>query len=144
MTYEQWLEIIQKIKNTTTNNDLLVKLQHEEISQSFNELLVPKLEELIYLKFANATNKLKNNIDEIFSDMNILDYYLVVFRQEMKFIMNLIKLKQIPSEDKVLLTYKIVDGTRNVYDILIKEANKSDPSGVLGMIIKNNRINWSE
>lgn len=144
MKYEEWLETIEKIKKTNVNQVLLEKLENEELNPNINTMLIPKLEELIMIKFELAVNRIKSELELAFSDEEYLDYILVSFKKEINYIMELVKLKQIPSDKKVLLTYKIVEGARSTYDALAKEADLMDPTGVLGMTIKNNRIKWSE
>lgn len=144
MSYEEWLIIIDRIKKNNVNLELLNKINNEEINDNISEMLVPKLEELVICKFEKAVNKVKNELENAFNDENYLDYVLVSFRKEINYIMELIKIKQIPADKKVLLTYKIIDGTRLTYDALIKEADMIDPTGIFSMMIKNDRIKWSE
>ncbi len=144
MSYEEWLIIIDRIKKNNVNLELLNKINNEEINDNISEMLIPKLEELVICKFEKAVNKVKNELENAFNDENYLDYVLVSFRKEINYIMELIKIKQIPTDKKVLLTYKIIDGTRLTYDALIKEADMIDPTGIFSMMIKNDRIKWSE
>lgn len=144
MSYEEWLSTIEKIKRTKNNKNLLEKLKSEEINPNINELLLPKIEDLIVTKFTNAVNGIKNDLESAFSDENYLDYVLVNFKNDINYVMELIKLKQVPADRKVMLTYKVVEGIRETYDILLREAEKVDATGVLYMMIKNDRIKWSE
>lgn len=144
MTYEEWLRIIEDLKNNNTNYEKLEELKKAEININFNELLVPKLENLITTRFENAINKIISNLENIFTDVNYLDLVLVNFKKEIKFINELISLKQLPDSKKIDLFSSIKEGTDNIYQILEKEARQIDEIGIFTITINNNRINWSE
>ena len=91
-----------------------------------------------------AIARIINSLDIVFSDKNYLDLELLNFKKELKFLDELTRLKQIPDEIKIDLFNTLVNESNNVYNILEKEANKIDYTGVYGSIIRNNRIKWSE
>ena len=62
----------------------------------------------------------------------------------MNYLHELIKIKQIPNDIQSERIKKLKEDTNKVYDILIKEADKYDYTGVFSMTIKNNMIKWSE
>lgn len=144
MTYEEWLNIIEELKNNNTNYGKLEQLKKAELNTNINELLVPKLENLITTRFENAINKIISNLENIFTDVNYLDLVLVNFKKEIKFINELISLKQLPNDKKINLFSDIKEGTDNIYTILEKEAQQIDEIGIFAITINNNRINWSE
>ena len=144
MTYEQWLQIIEELNKTSTNKDLLEKLKNEEINPNINEMIHPKLSSAIKNRFTNSINKIINNLELIFTDKNYLDLKLLNFKKELNYLIELTKLKQIPDEIKLDLFSTIVSEGNNVYNILEREADKIDYTGVYSSIIRNNRIKWSE
>lgn len=144
MSYEEWLKKLVELERNTIRKDILEELRNEKVNPNFNSLLEPKLEELLKKKFSKAVNRVRNDLTSIFNDENYLDMVLVNFRKEIEYLLDLVKLPQISNDKKVLLTYKIVEGTREIYDKLIKEARIIDTTGILEMTIKNNRIKWSE
>lgn len=144
MTYEEWLESIEEINKTSINMTVLEKMKNAEINMNINEMLYPKLVSAIRNRFTNSINKIINSLDMVFSDKNYLDLELLNFKKELKFLDELTRLKQIPDEIKIDLFSTLVNESNNVYNILEKEANKIDYTGVYGSIIRNNRIKWSE
>lgn len=144
MTYEEWLESIEEINKTSINMTVLEKMKNAEINMNINEMLYPKLVSAIRNRFTNSINKIINSLDIVFSDKNYLDLELLNFKKELKFLDELTRLKQIPDEIKIDLFNTLVNESNNVYNILEKEANKIDYTGVYGSIIRNNRIKWSE
>ena len=119
---------------------LLEKLKNTEINPNINEMVYPKLVSAIKNRFTNSINKIINSLDIVFSDKNYLDLELLNFKKELKYLEELTKLKQIPDELKIDLYSTLVNESNNVYNILEKEADKIDYTGVYGSIIRNNRI----
>lgn len=144
MTYEEWLSIIEEISKSSINMTTLEKLKNTEINPNINEMVYPKLVSTIKNRFTNSINKIINSLDIVFSDKNYLDLELLNFKKELKYLEELTKLKQIPDELKIDLYSTLVNESNNVYNILEKEADKIDYTGVYGSIIRNNRIKWSE
>lgn len=144
MTYEEWLNIIESLKNTNTNKEILDKLKQEPLNENLMDILRPKLESLIITRYELSVNKIVKELELIFSDVNYLDLSLLNFKKEINYLLELIRIKQIPLDIQVNQTLKIKEDTEEVYKILIKEADKYDYTGVFSLTIKNNMIKWSE
>lgn len=144
MTYEEWLNVIESLKNTNTNKEILDKLKKEPLNNNLYDLLRPKLESLIIERYQLSVNKIVQNLESIFTDVNYLDLSLLNFKKEIKYLLDLIDINQMPLDIKVNQTLKIKEDTEEVYKILIKEADKIDYTGVFSLTIKNNMIKWSE
>lgn len=139
MTYETWLSNIETLTNSN-NVDILEQLLAEPANPNIAHLLEPKIEHLINIKLSNSVRKITRELNNIFLDPNYLDLTLVNFKKEIKFINRLCQLNVLYEDSKTRLAAKIKDETQKIYEILIKEADKVDPTGVLGMTIKNNQI----
>lgn len=144
MTYEEWLSTIDQLNTTNTNQDLLNKLKQEPVNNNLSSMIVPKLVTLINNRFELSVNKITKELEYIFTDINYLDLSLLNFKKEIKYLLELINLQHIPEDIKQTSTNKLKLDTNKVYDILIKEADKYDYTGVASMTIKNNMIKWSE
>ena len=144
MTYEEWLNTIELLTTTNTNQDLLNKLKQEPVNTNLSSMIVPKLNNLINNRFELSVNKIIKELEYIFTDINYLDLALLNFKKEIKYLLELINIPQIPQDLKTNNIEKIKTDTIKVYDILIKEADRNDYTGVASMTIKNNMIKWSE
>ena len=144
MTYEEWLSTIEQLNTTNTNQDLLNKLKQEPVNNNLSSMIVPKLVKLINNRFELSVNKIIKELEYIFTDINYLDLSLLNFKKEIKYLLELINLQHIPEDIKQASINKLKQDTNKVYDILIKEADKYDYTGVASMTIKNNMIKWSE
>lgn len=144
MNYEEWLNIIGTLKKGSTDKTLLEKMQNAEINENINNMLIPKLIELIKARFTISINKIINNLGEIFSDINYLDMTLVNFKKEINYIKELIELKQIPANQKIEISNEIIQGVNGTYKILNNEAINIDSKGTYAQIIEYNKIKWSD
>lgn len=144
MTYEEWLSTIEKLTSTNINQELLNKLKQEPINTNLKDLILPKLLKLIQNRFDLSVNKITNELEFLFNDVNYLDLSLLNYKKEMNYLLELIKINQIPQDIQLERIKKLKEDTEKVYNILIKEADRYDYTGVFSMTIKNNMIKWSE
>lgn len=144
MTYQSWLENIKLLEGRGINLQVLELLEQQEPNPVIEEMLTPKLEELITKRTNQSITAIIQNLEIIFSDINELDYNLVKFKKEIGFIIRLIKLKQIPYiiQNQILKQFKT--DINEVYKILKQEADIVDYTGSFSQIIKNNEYKWSE
>lgn len=144
MTYQQWLENIKLLEGRGINIQVLELLEQQEPNSVIEEMLTPKLEELITKRTNYSITEIIQNLEIIFSDINELDYNLVKFKKEIGFIIRLIKLKQIPYAIQSQILKKFKTDIDEVYKILKQEADMVDYTGSFSQIIKNNEYKWSE
>lgn len=144
MTYEEWLNTIEKLTSANNNQELLNKLKQEPINTNLQDRILPKLLRLIQNRFDLSVNKIINELEFLFSDVNYLDLSLLNYKKEMNYLLELIKINQIPQDIQQERINKLKEDTDKVYNILIKEADRYDYTGVFSMTIKNNMIKWSE
>lgn len=144
MTYQQWLENIKLLEGRGINIQVLELLEQQEPNSVIEEMLTPKLEELITKRTNYSITEIIQNLEIIFSDINKLDYNLVKFKKEIGFIIRLIKLKQIPYAIQSQIFKKFKTDIDEVYKILKQEADMVDYTGSFSQIIKNNEYKWSE
>ena len=144
MTYQQWLENIKLLEGRGINIQVLELLEQQEPNSVIEEMLTPKLEELIMKRTNHSITEIIHNLEIIFNDINELDYNLVKFKKEIGFIIRLIKLKQIPYAIQSQILKKFKTDIDEVYKILKQEADMVDYTGSFSQIIKNNEYKWSE
>lgn len=142
MSYDEWIDAINVLKERNDEN-IKNKIVSESLNLNLQEMLEPKLIELIKFKLNISINKIKNLLDDMFNDKYMLDLYLNNFKRDLYFIVDLLNVKQLTNEKKESMKEKIIESTNETYDILIKEAQNIDPIGILEQVIKNNRIKWS-
>ena len=143
MSYEEWLNNTELLNNKDDLN-VLKTLEQAPYNANINELLLPKLKLLIDNKLIKSINNIIKNLDFMYNDTNYMDICMIEFKKNISFIEKLIKLKQIPATDQQELINKLKNETNKTYEILEKESIAIDDKGILQMIIRNNRIKWSD
>ena len=143
MSYEEWLNNIELLNNKDDLN-VLKTLEQAPYNANINELLLPKLKLLIDNKLIKSINNIIKNLDFMYNDTNYMDICMIEFKKNISFIEKLIKLKQIPATDQQELINKLKNERNKTYEILEKESIAIDDKGILQMIIRNNRIKWSD
>ncbi len=144
MEYQTWLNIINDLKKGNLNQEKLQKLQEAPINNNINDLLVPKLEELIKIRFEKIIYNITNELGNIFSDYNYLDLILVNLKKDLTYLLAIASLKQIPKEKQEQLKDYLKDKSQQIYDILLNEARNIDYTGMYEITINNNKMKWSE
>lgn len=144
MKYEEWLNIIEKLKTSNINLEKLNIIKNTEINNNINDLLIPKIELLIRERFNKHINKIIKDLSNIFQDINYLDLTLLNFQKELKFLTELSTIKQLPNQKQNELKEMLKNESTKVFDILNNEATIVDHTGALTSVINNYRIKWSE
>jgi len=143
MNYQEWLDAIETLR-VSNKDDLIKRIAEEPENPNISNLLAPKLDQLIKDRFQKSINKIIGSLETMFEDENNLDLDLLNFKKEVLKTKELLENKQMTEDHKQILNDMIKRECDNVYNILIKEADRDDDTGVLSMVIKNNRIKWSD
>ena len=113
MTYEEWLKNIEELKQTNINIEKLNILKEAPINENLFQMIENKLLELVKIKFEKSITKLIKELPTIFSDVNYLDLALIDFKKEIKFLIEIIHLKQISPPEQIALLNMIKKQTEN-------------------------------
>ena len=143
MSYEEWLNKIEQLTNKNDYN-ILKEIESVPYNPNFEDLLTPKLVDLINNKLAKSITNIVNNLEYIYNEKNELDICMIEFKKNIKFIYKLIRIKQLKPEKQKELNDMLKEETDKTYDILEKQSIKFDNIGIFQMIIRNNRIKWSD
>ena len=143
MSYADWLDLLEKFNNTNLDNESLEKLLSLEGNPAFNERLVPVFVELIGARLQLSTNKIIDELNNIFEDQNYMDFMLVSFKKEVNYLIKMLDVKILDQPDRIALKAQIKEKVDKIYELLDKKALEIDYTGVLSMLIKSNGIKWS-
>ncbi len=143
MTYEEWLNNIELLTNKDDLN-ILKTLENTPYNDNIHTNLFPKIKLLIEDKLVKAINNIIKNLDFMYHDDNYMDICMIEFKKSITFLERLIKIPQIKPDEQSALLAKLKEDANKTYDILENESIKIDDKGILQMIIRNNRIKWSD
>lgn len=141
MKYEDWIENLKKL-DKSNNEEILKQFEMEPINESIKHNISEKIIETLTNRNTYSINKIINNLEFLFDDINELDLMLINFKKEVNFTMRLASLKQI--EEQELIYENIKKEINEVYNVLVKNANIIDRNGTISNIIINNKIKWSD
>ncbi len=143
MSYSEWLELFEQFKNTSTNKDLLEKLSKEPDNPSIHDKIIVRYADLISYRLELSVNKIINDLDNIYSDQNYMDFALVTFKKEINYLITMLNIPLLNDVEKANLKVQVKNKVDQIFDIMNKKALEIDYTGVLSMMIKSNGINWS-
>jgi len=136
MTYNEWLDLIELVKNHNRNIDYLNKMKESIQNSNINELLEPKLIELVTEKTTKALKRILNNLNEIFKNPNSLTLSIRNLEKDKNYIFELCHLKQIKQETQIKLINAINEEINNIYNILEKKSLEIDKTGMYKRMIE--------
>jgi Zn-dependent M32 family carboxypeptidase len=139
MNYNEWLDIIELLKRSNRNYQYLERIKKTAYNQNIEEMLTPKLEELIIEKLKKAIRNVINDIKETFHNPNSLDIAICNFEKDIQFAKDICLIKQISEDTRNRLIDYIEKEKDIVYEILIKKALEIDPSGMYKSIIEKKK-----
>lgn len=137
MTYEKWLNNIKILENSN-NEQILNKLLEEPIKESLKNNISKQINNLIEVKLQQENKKIIRELEN-FKDENEFDLFLVTIRKDFNYI---IKLSNLINEPSLKNNIKI--SIDKIYNIINNSIKQYDDNGILQLLVKNNRIKWSD
>ena len=128
MSYDEWLEAIDVLLKRN-DEEIKNKMLSEKDNYNINYMLEPKLIDLIKFKFNKCVSDIKASLEVIMEDNYVLDMTLSDFKKKVKFVFELIDIKNIREEKRNELYDTLKEGTEEVYRILLREASSVDSTG---------------
>ena len=139
MNYNDWLDLINQVEKSNRNTIYLQKMEDADNNININEMLQPKLIDLITNKLAKAIRRIVNNINETFRNPNTLELTIINFDKDIQYILKICNLKQIDNDVKSKLITTVNDEANKVYDILIEKSLEVDRTGMYKTIIEKKK-----
>lgn len=137
MTYEEWLNNIKILENSN-NEQILNKLLEEPIKESLKNNISKQINNLIEVKLQQENKKIIRELEN-FKDENEFDLFLVTIRKDFNYIIKLSNLINEPSlKNNIKISIDII------YNIINNSIKQYDDNGILQLLVKNNRIKWSD
>lgn len=137
MTYEEWLNNIKILENSN-DEQILNKLLEEPIKESLKNNISKQINNLIEVKLQQENKKIIRELEN-FKDENEFDLFLVTIKKDFNYI---IKLSNLINEPSLKNNIKI--SIDKIYNIINNSIKQYDDNGILQLLVKNNRIKWSD
>ncbi len=141
-TYLEWVECFDLAKEGTQDQEVLECIKNGSITLTggVGGRIGKQLNDVIQIRLQRASDKFNRAISFNGGDMNMLTNSLLLLRKEFKFLIELIKFSGLPEKD-VNMFVDAIKRQANLMQESLESTSKSDRTGMLGSIIRRNRIN---
>lgn len=141
-TYADWSDILDKFKARENDKELLEAMKKGtlEWQSGVAERFSNKLIETINFRLNYATDKFQKEIGRIKNSEDEIVYSLISLRKELSFLSDAINLNVIPEKDRSQYI-ELVKKQADIIQKSLEDSSKSDRTGKLTSLIKNNRVN---
>lgn len=139
MTYNEWLETIELVEKSNRNHIYLQKMISAPNNENINELLKPKLVDLITNKLKKAIKRIIHNLRDTFHNSNTLEFTISNFEKELEYIYSICNLPEIDQNTRNEIMVAIKEQRDRVYEILINKSLEIDRTGMYKIIIEKKK-----
>lgn len=141
-TYFEWVAILDKLKDKEDDVAVLFAMQNGtlEWQSGVAERFSKKLIDVINYRMNVASDKFQKEMSHCHGEERIIIQALIGLRKEMRFLASAINLSVIPEKERQQYYRLVIEQANKMQDSL-EESARSERSGKLISIVRNNRIN---
>ena len=141
-TYFEWCELLDYLKNSSVDNEVLEAIDNGFIESGTYERLFKRISEIIEYRIKKSSEKFDSIVKKS-SDINIISPALNNLKREFIFLIKIAKSKSILNVSKEY-SDKLIDFIKNTSNSMhesLEKSSVSDRTGMLKKIIVNVKIN---
>ncbi|WP_297278419.1 hypothetical protein [uncultured Brachyspira sp.] len=141
-TYFEWCELLDYLKNSSVDNEVLEAIDNGFIESGTYERLFKRISEIIEFRIKKSSEKFDSIVKKS-SDINIISPALNNLKREFIFLIKIAKSKSILNVSKEY-SDKLIDFIKNTANSMhesLEKSSVSDRTGMLKKIIVNAKIN---
>lgn len=141
-TYSQWIAVLDALKAKTDDEEALSAMQRGtlEWQAGVAERFSKKLIDAINFRMNAATDKFQKEMSRTNGQERAVVQALIALRKELAFLSEAINLPVIPEKERDRYHQLVVDHADKIQAAL-EDSAKSDRSGKLSSIVRNNKVN---
>jgi len=141
-TYSEWIDVIAKFKNREDDETTLALMQRGTIDwqSGVAERFAKRLIDAVNYRMNEATDRFQREMTRAYGQERAIVQALIALRRELSFLAKAINIPAIPEKDRaqyVQLVYSQADSIQKS----LEDSSRSDRTGKLTSIIRNNRVN---
>jgi len=146
MTYYDWVESLEQLKNGPRNDTLLDTLYNNNIELVGNILyrFIIHINDVVRTRLKNALDSILLKMNTIYNDLNSLSLEIINIKKEIAFAKKIINLPSIPEENKKKFKETLQRFADEINEALEKSLTGFDTTGEAIMMVKNSKINILE
>lgn len=141
-TYAEWVSVLDMLKNRTDDEDVLQAMQNGSVEWQTGvaERFSKKLIDTINYRMNSATDKFQKEMIRSHGQERAIVQALLALRKELGFLSKAINLPALPESDRQHYYQLVINQANQIQSSLVDSA-KTDRSGKLASIVRNNRVN---
>lgn len=141
-TYAEWVAILDMLKNRTDDETVFQAMQKGTVEwqSGVAERFSKKLIDVINCRMNRATDKFQKDISRSQGQERAVVQALLALRREMCFLSKAINLPALPDKERQRY-YQLVLSQADSIQKSLEDSSKTDRSGKLASIVRNNRVN---
>lgn len=144
-TYSEWVACFDIVKQANNDEAILICIQQGKIELSAGMVgrFAEQLSTTIQARMKIATDRFSRAVQLNGTDYNVTINSLLMLRKEFKYLLKLAQIQGLPADTQTMLADAIKQQANEIQQTLEKNS-KSDRTGVLGSIVRKNRVNYLE
>lgn len=141
-TYAEWANIIDKLKTSTNNEEVLYAMKQGTIEWQTGvaERFLKKLADVINNRMNIASDKFQKAISRPNTEEREIVQALLSLRKEMAFLIDVVDLPALPENERSQYKQLVISQACKMQSSL-EESAKKDRSGKLLTIVRNHKVN---
>lgn len=142
VTYAEWVELFDKLKDKTNDEAVLSALKRGSIAwqSGVAERFAQRLINAINIRINAATDKFQKDLTYGRGQEGAMIQAILSLRKEMAFLYDAINLPVIPEKDRVQYC-ALVRGQADKMQESLEESARKDRSGKMSSIVRNHKVN---
>lgn len=146
MTYYEWINCFDKLKNGPRNEELLNQLYTSTIELDGNILyrFIKHINDLVRTRLKNSLDSMLSKLETIYHDNNALSLEIINIKKELMFAKKITKLPVIPKENQDKFRETLQKFANELNETIETSVEGMDTTGEAITMIKNSKINVLE
>ena len=146
MTYFEWVEILENLKTSPRDDNLINNLYSQKIDLVGNILyrFIVHVNDTVRTRLKNSLDSILLKMNTIYNDINSLSLEVINIKKELMFCKKLMNLPVIPEENRNKFMETLQNFANEINEALEVSVTGLDTTGEAIMMIKNSKINVLE
>lgn len=141
-TYAQWASVLDLFKNKSDDESVVDAMKKGNIQwqSGVAERFSQRLVDAVNFRLNNAIDRFQKELNRSSGQEREIVRAILALRKEVGFLANAIDLPVIPESDRARYRQLVIDQANKIQQSL-EDSAKSDRTGKLASIIRNNKVN---
>lgn len=141
-TYAEWMNVLDMLSSKTDDTYVLEVMQkgtlewQSGVAERFSKSLIGAINH----RMNKAVDKFQRELNYSIGQDRVIIQALIALRKEMRFLLKVIDIPVIPSQDRHQYCQLIIEQADNMQKSL-EDSAKKDRTGKLASILRNHRVN---